>query len=196
MLKHALRLAGVIALGLASAGASLLVSLPAGASQSSVASAPAKGLLTAGQAKALGFTKTATKVQTSNNTGVTGCSKGAQVAFENSAKKTGLISEVLVCKTPAVATALIGKEKKAGTALASVKPPKALGTSAIERVAQASTYVMYWHQGRIIELLALDGNIAATSSSSTTTSVPAVPPTAAQQAALVKAAIEQNANVK
>jgi len=189
MSKHPLRRAGVMAVGLASIGASLLVSLPAGASASSVASAPIKGLLTSAQAKGLGFTETATKASTSNKTGVSGCGRGAQVAYENSHAKTGIISEVLVCKTAKVATALIAKEKKVGSVVASEKPPKALGATAIER----KTYAIYWQQGKIIELLAFDADIAATSNSSTSTTVPAVPPTAAQQRTMVKAALEQNA---
>jgi hypothetical protein len=178
---------------LASIGASLLVSLPADASASSVASAPIKGLLTSAQAKGLGFTETATKASTSNKTGVSGCGRGAQVDYENSHAKTGIISEVLVCKTAKVATALIAKEKKVGSVVASEKPPKALGATAIERAAEGKTYAIYWQQGKIIELLAFDADIAATSNSSTSTTVPAVPPTAAQQRTMVKAALEQNA---
>ena len=192
MSKYATRLAGVIAVALVATGTSVLVSLPAGASQGSVAGAPAKGLLTTAQAKGLGFTRTATKASTSNKTGVSGCSRGAQVAYENSAKKTGIISEVLVCKSAPVATALIAKEKKVGKALASMKPPRALGPTAIERAAEASTYAIYWQQGKIIELLAFDSNIDASTSSATATTVPAKPLSAGQQQTLVKAALEQN----
>jgi hypothetical protein len=191
MSKHVLRLAGVMAGALASLGAAVLTSLPAGASESSVTSAPAKGLLTTAQAKRLGFGQTATKASTSTKTGVTGCSKGAQVAYENTSKKTGLISEVLICKTTKVASGLITKEKKVGTAVSSMKPPKALGSTAIERAAEASTYAIYWQQGKIIELLAFDANIDATSSSAET-SVPATPLSSGQQQTLVKAALEQN----
>jgi len=77
--------------------------------------------------------------------------------------------------------------------VASEKPPTALGATAIERAAEGKTYAIYWQQGKIIELLAFDADIAATSNSSTSTTVPAVPPTAAQQRTMVKAALEQNA---
>ncbi len=180
---------------LSSIGASAFVSLPAAASTQSVTTSPAKGLLTAAEAKHLGFTKTADKPVTSSKTGVTGCAKGAQVAFEDASGSTGLISQVLVCKSTKVAAALLKKEKSVGTAAASMKPPKQLGTAAIERAASGSTYAIYWQRGKLLELVALDTNVKATSSS-TTTSVPAVPLTAQQQGTLVKSALKQDAATK
>jgi hypothetical protein len=194
MLHRGTLVTGAVIVALSSIGASALVSLPAGASTQSVTASPAKGLLTAAEAKHLGFTKTADKPVTSSNTRVTGCGKGAQVAFEDASGSTGLISQVLVCKTPKVAAGLLKKEKSVGTA-AALKPPKQLGSAAIEREASASTYAIYWQRGKLLELVALDTNVKA-ASSSTTTSVPAVPLTAPQQQTLVKSALKQDGATK
>jgi hypothetical protein len=194
MVKNTKLLAGVASVGMSLLGALVLVAPSAGASADSVASAPVKGLLTTAQAKKLGFSKVADKPVTSTKTGVSGCSKGAQAAYEDGHGVTGIISEVLVCKSASGPTALIKKEKGLEKASANLKPPKQLGSAAIERAAQGSTYAIYWQRGKILELLAFDSDIAASSSSSTTTTAgPVAAITAKQQQTLTKAALEQDA---
>jgi hypothetical protein len=186
-------LAGVIAIGSLSVGASVLPSLPAGASTSSVEAAPAKGLLATAQARQLGFTKTVTKPSTSSKTGVSGCGKGAQAVFENTGKKVGLISEVLVCTSPNGAAGLIKKEKSVGSA-SSTGAPKTLGSTAIERVSDGSTYAIFWQRGKLLELVAFDADITASTSSEA--SAPVIPLTANQEQTLAKAALDQDAAAK
>lgn len=186
-------LAGVIAIGSLSLGASVLPSLPASASTSSVEASPAKGLLATAQAHRLGFNKTVTKPTTSTKTGVTGCGKGAQVVYENTGKKTGLVSEVLVCKSANGAASLIKREKTVGSA-SSLHAPKTLGSSAVERVSGGTTYAVFWQRGKILELVAFDANIAASTSSAANT--PVTPLTATQQQAFAKAVLYQDAAAK
>lgn len=186
-------LAGVIAIGALSVGVLVLPSLPAGASASSVQSSPMKGLLGTSQAHQLGFTNTVTKPTSSTKTGVAGCSKGAQVVYENGHKTTGLISEVLVCSSPNGAAALIKKEKKVGTA-SPVKAPQALGGTALERVSQGSTYAIFWQRGKLLELVAFDADLS-TSSSTSATAKPK-PLSSGQKQTLAKAAIDQDATTK
>jgi hypothetical protein len=161
-----------------------------------VTSAPAKGLLTAAQAGKLGFAKTAGKPMTSSKTGVTGCAKGAEVAFEDTKGATGLIAEVLVCSTTKGPAGVIKNVKSATAASALLTPPKSLGATAVEKATDGNTYAIYWQRGKILELVAYDANVPASASSTTTTSVPAPPLTAAQQQILSKAALQQDATVK
>jgi len=191
MLNRARLPALVLAVGLLSGGLAVLECLPAGASVNSVEGAPTKGLLTAGEAGRLGFTKSVGKPLTSKKTGVVGCAIGAQAEFEDAKRATGVLSEVLVCKSANVPAGLMVKAKKAATTPLSQKPPKSLGVTAFERAAGSSTYAIYWQRGKLLELVAIDVNIPA-SSSSTTTPVSVAPLTAKQQQTLIKAALEQD----
>ena len=129
-----------------------MVSVPAGASVNAVESAPTKGLLTAREAGRLGFPTAVGKPVSSKKTGVTGCSSGAQVEFEDAKRATGVVSEVLVCKSASVPASLIVKAKKANAASPNLKAPKSLGANALERAAGSSTYVITWQRGRLLEI--------------------------------------------
>lgn len=181
---------GMSLIGAVSAG-----SLPAGAATSSVVIAPKQGLLSAADAKQLGFPKSAGKPSTTNKTGEKGCSKGAQAGFEDSAGQTGLISEIIVCNTSKAAASVLATVRKSGSATVSMTPPKELGSSAFERAAEGTTYVIYWQRGRIISLVGFDTNVPASSSTSTTTSATPTPLTTAQQQTLSNAAQKQDAGL-
>ena len=195
--KNAL-VAGSTALGVALVGALALGGIPVGASMATVVAAPAKGLVTTAQASKLGFTKVAGKPTTTSKTGVTGCPKGAEAAFEDSTGTTGLIAEVLVCKSASSPASLIKKAKKAGSTSSTMVPPKSLGPTAIEIAAQGTTYAIYWQRGKVLEVVAYDTNVPASSSSTTTTTAPGpvTPLTAQQQQTLSNAAIYQDAAIK
>ena len=195
MVSKARLLTGVAAVGLAVIGASAVGALPAAASSSSVTASPAKGLLTAAQAEKLGFAKAAGKPMSSSKTGVSGCAKGAEVAFEDTKGATGLIAEVLVCSSTKGPASVL-KNVKAATTSAPLTPPRSLGPTAVEKATDGNTYAIYWQRGKILELVAYDANVPASASSTTTTSVPAPPLTAAQQQILSKAALQQDATVK
>ena len=164
--------------------------MTAGASTTS-AKALAKDLMTSAYAKKAGFTEVAEKVSTSAKTGVTSCPDGAQEAFENGSNQSGVIAEVLVCKTNKAATALLTGVKAQGAK--SSTPPKQLGSSAIERSSSGPVYTIYWRKGDVFEFVGLETQIPASSSASTTTTTtaPAPPITAAQQKVLAGAAVNQ-----
>jgi hypothetical protein len=161
----------------------------AGASTPSAKSL-AKELMTASYAKTAGFTAVAEKVSTSDKTKVTSCPDGAQVAMENTSNQTGLLAEILSCKTPKAATALLTSVKADGTKTGS--PPAQLGSSAIERGSTGPVYTIYWRQGDAFEFVSLETNIPASSSASTTTTTaPAPPISATEQTILSGAALNQ-----
>lgn len=197
MLNKGTLVAGVTALGVSLIGALALGGLPAGASMKAVVASPSKGLLATAQASRLGFTKVAGKPTTTTKTGVTGCGKGAEAAFEDSTGATGLLSEVLVCKSANVAGRLM-KAKKAGSTSSAAMPPKQLGSTAIELASQGTTYAIYWQRGTVLEVVALNTNVPASASSTTTTSAPGpvTPLTSQQQQTLSNAALAQDAAVK
>jgi hypothetical protein len=186
---------GVLAVGVSLVGV-MAGNQVAGASVGAVTSAPAKGLVTAAQAKKLGFPLVAGKPTTSDKTKVTGCGKGAQVLFENSTGKSGFVSEVLVCKSAQAAQSLIDTAKKDGAAAATA-PVKQLGSTALELAAPGSTYAIYWRQGKLFELVEFDTAIppASSSSTTTTTSGAVVPITAQQQKTLTAIALDQNSHL-
>jgi hypothetical protein len=163
--------------------------ITAGASTSSAKSL-AKDLMTTAYAKKAGFTEVAEKVSTSAKTGVKSCPDGAQEAFENGSTQSGVIAEVLSCKTTKAATALLTGVKAEGAKSSS--PPKQLGPTAVERSSGGPVYTIYWRQGDVFEFVGLETQIPASSSSSTTTTtVPAPPITAAEQKVLAGAAVNQ-----
>jgi hypothetical protein len=159
----------------------------AGASTTSAKSL-AKDLMTSAYAKKAGFTEVAEKVSTTAKTGVKSCPDGAQEAFENTASRTGVIAEVLVCQTKKAAAALLASVKAQGGTSSS--PPKGLGSSAVELSSGGPVYSIYWQQGTVFAFVGLETDIPA-SSSTTTTTVPAPPITAAEQKVLSGAALNQ-----
>jgi hypothetical protein len=151
----------------------------------------AKDLLPSSYAKGLGFTEAAEKASTSAKTGVNSCPRGAQVAFEDGSNQTGLVSEVLQCRTKAAAAKILSGVVAESSASSS--PPRRLGTSAIERSSSGPIYFIYWQRGKVVEAVALETKLSASSSSSsTTTTVPAPPITGDQQKVLADAAIKQD----
>ena len=165
---------------------------PAGASTPTSAKSLTKDLLPSSYAKKAGFTKVAVKVTTTSKTGVKSCPNGAEEAFESASGQTGLASEVVACTTSKAAAALLSGARS-GTSVTSAHPPKRLGSSAIEHLSSASTYQILWQRGTIVEAVALNTNVPASSSSSTSTTVAALPITSAQQKVLSSAAVVQDA---
>jgi hypothetical protein len=161
----------------------------AGASSPSMKSL-AKDLMSASYASTAGFTAVAEKVSTTAKTGVKSCPDGAQEAFEDTANQTGVLAEILVCKSKKAAAALLTSVKAEGTASSS--PPKQLGPSAVEIATSGPVYTIYWQQGDVFAFVGLETQIPASSSSSTTTTTaPAPPITASEQKVLSGAAVNQ-----
>jgi hypothetical protein len=164
---------------------------PAGASTAASSKSLAKDLLTTSYAKKVGFSKVAEKATTTSKTGVKNCPDGGQVAFESSSGQTGLVSEVVACRTNKAAVTLLNGTRS-GTSATSAAPPKSLGPSAFERSGGGSTYAIYWRRGSTVEVVALNTDVPASSNTSTSTTVATPPITSAQQRVLSSAAVEQN----
>jgi cyclophilin family peptidyl-prolyl cis-trans isomerase len=167
-----------------------IVAVPA-ASGTTAAQKPSTNVLVpVSTAKRAGFTEVVNAPNASTATGVTGCPAGAHEEFANASGKLGLVSEVLYCASAADATKLLQSFVTSGKAQAGLKPPKGLGSTAIERVGSGSTYLIAWRRGTAFELTGLSTDLAA---SSTT---PTVPLTAHDQQVLANAATQQNTRFK
>ncbi|MGH9208326.1 MAG: hypothetical protein ACRD1G_17525 [Acidimicrobiales bacterium] len=138
-------------------------------------------------AKDLGFPTIAQPAHTSKQTGAPHCTNSAQVAYEDPAKKTGLVSAVLVCTTEATATNTLGQIKSTAKTSPQLSPPAELGPTAFLAIDKAPSYVIYWQRGSVLFFTALDADITASATASTKTITPQ------QQQTLSTAAKKQNA---
>jgi cyclophilin family peptidyl-prolyl cis-trans isomerase len=173
----------------------LIVAVPA-ASGTTAAQKPSTNVLVpVSTAKQAGFTAVVNAPNASTATGVTGCPSGAHEEFANASGKLGLVSEVLYCASAADATKLLQSFVTTGKAPAGLKPPKGLGSTAVERVGSGSTYLIVWRRGTAFELTGLSTDLPSSSTTSSTTT-PTVPITAHDQQVLVNAATQQNAGFK
>ena len=125
-------------------------------------------LLPVAAAKAAGFTKVVTAPGTSTSTGVTGCPYGAREEFENASGTLGLESEVLYCESAADSNTILKGLASGGEAKAGLRPPKNLGSTAIERLGSNSTYLIAWRRGTAFELTGLSTDLSSSSTTSTT----------------------------
>ncbi len=168
-------LAVVVALPLTAA-----TQIPASASTVASASSLAKDLLPSSYANEIGFTKVVENVTTSK-TGNTSCPLDAVEVFENTQGTLGLSSGAATCTTSQGAL----RSARSRTLASSARPPKQLGSSAIERRSPGSVYEIYWLRGLTLEVV----EIAAVPPSSSRHRRPI---TSAQQKILSSAAVEQN----
>ena len=168
--------------------------MPAWASTVTSPKSLAKDLLTVSFAKKAGFTKVSEKASTTSKTGEKSCPNGADEAFESASGQMGVFSEAVACTTSKAAAALLNgvRSGTSGTSGTSATPPKRLGSSAIERSGGGSTYAIYWQRGKILELVALNTNVPASSSTSTSTTLATPPITPAQQKVLSSLAVAQD----
>jgi cyclophilin family peptidyl-prolyl cis-trans isomerase len=171
--------------------AGLIVAVPAATGTTTAHKPSTSVLVPASAAKAAGFPKVVSAPTVSTDTSVTGCPDGTQEEFANASGNLGLASEVLYCESAADATQLLQNFAKTGKAVPGMKPPKGLGSSAVERSGTGSVYLIVWRHGTAIELTGLSTDLSASSTTSTTTAT-AVPLTAHDQQVLENAATEQN----
>ena len=143
-------------------------------------------------AKAAGFTKVVTAPSTSTVTGVTGCPYGAHEEFASASGNRALQSEVVYCESAADSKTLLKGLASEGEAQAGLRPPKSLGSTAIERLGSDSTYFIAWRRGNAFELTGLSTDLPSSSTTSTTTGTP-VPLTASDKQVLAHAATQQGA---
>jgi len=173
-----------------------LIAVPVGAAAASGTGAPSVSVLVPpAAAKKAGFTKVVNAPTASTSTGVTGCADGTEEEFSDAAGKIGLVSEVLYCSGKSAAVGLLKNVASADKPPAGLKPPKGLGSTAIERVGSDSSYLIVWRRGTAFELVGLSPDLAAGSTTSTTAAAP-VPLTSQEQTQLSQAATQQNAQFK
>jgi cyclophilin family peptidyl-prolyl cis-trans isomerase len=123
---------------------------------------------------------------------VAGCPYGAQEDFAQASGSPQLLSEVLYCDSGADATKLLQTVASESKAQAGLRPPKALGSTAVARVGPHSSYVIAWRRGNAFELLVLSTAPPSGASTSTTTGG-TTPLTASDKRLLASAATQQNA---
>jgi cyclophilin family peptidyl-prolyl cis-trans isomerase len=169
------------------------LSSPSAEAAASSSSEPSTSVLApVSLAKSAGFTKVVNAPSTSTNTGVTGCPYGAEEEFASASGNLGLESEVLYCDSVTDANTVLKTLESHGKAQAGLSPPASLGSTAVERVGSASTYLIAWRRGSAFELSALSTDLPASSTTSTTTATP-VPLTAHDKQLLANAALQQSA---
>ena len=148
-------------------------------------------LVPASAAKEAGFTKVVVAPIASSETGTTGCPDGAQEEFSDAPAKLGLASEVLFCESVSIAKELLQNFVEKSDPVAGMKPPKGLGSSAVERAGSDSVYLIAWRRGAAFELTGLYTDLSSSSATSSTTAT-TVPLTKHDQQVLENAATQQN----
>jgi cyclophilin family peptidyl-prolyl cis-trans isomerase len=171
--------------------AALVVAAPSATGTTTAHKPSTSVLVPVAAAKAAGFTKVVSAASVSTDTSVTGCPDGAQEEFANASGNLGLASEVLYCESAGDATKILKNFASQGTAQAGMKPPKGLGSSAVERGGSDSSYLIAWRRDAAIELTGLYTDLSSSSTTSSTTAT-TVPLTAHDQQVLENAATQQN----
>jgi hypothetical protein len=156
----------------------------------STALTPAASVLSPSYARSAGFPKT---LQTAKKTSVTdekGCTNSVEAVYEDTEGQTGLISDVLNCKSVASASTALAAARKQVATDRSMTVPKELGTSAFASASNAPEYLVVWQAGTRVAITAIDVDIAASANTSSTAA--SHPLTKSQGTTLGHAALEQN----
>jgi hypothetical protein len=151
---------------------------------------PGSLVLAPGDAKSLGFATTVQKAKKTSVKDQKGCTDSVEAVYEDSAKQTGLVSDVLICKSTAAASTALATARKEVTVDSSLQAPQGLGSEAFATASNAPEYLMVWRAGTKVAITAIDLDVTASSTSTTAGSPP--PLTAAQEATLKQAALHQN----
>ena len=152
-LKSAIAGLGAATVGAVFAAAAVVA--PTAADASSASKPSTSVLVPASAAKGAGFTKVVNAPFVSTATNVTGCPDGAQEEFASKSGLLSLISEVLYCTSAADATKLLQGIASSDQMQSGLRPPKALGSTAVARVGTGSTYLMAWRRGTAVEVTGL-----------------------------------------
>jgi hypothetical protein len=153
---------------------------------------PVDSVLNPGYAKSIGFPKTLQAAKKTTVSAQKGCTDSVEAVYEDALGKTGLISDVLNCASPASASTALASARKQVEVDRSLKVPKGLGSSAFATSSNAPEYLMVWQAGSRVAITALDVDVAASSSTSTSSTVAPHPLTQAQEQTLGDAALQQN----
>ena len=162
-----------------------------GASSAAPTTTPTAIALSPTYAKSAGFPKTLRAAKSAPITSQQGCTSTVGAVYEDSVNQTALITSLLKCDSPASASSAFALIHKHYAADPGIAVPKGLGASAFASSSIAPQYLMVWHTGSKVAIVAVDTSLAA---SRTTTSTAASPPLSkAQEMTLYKAAEAQNA---
>lgn len=157
-------------------------------------SAPSALVLDARYAKSVGYPETVRAASKQAVTNEKGCSTSMEAVYEDTPRKTGLISEFLKCNSQASAAKVLGTFRKSIRVANSIGIPAQLGKSAFATASSAPEYVVAWQVGSGVALTAVDVDIATSSNSSegSSGSVTSKTITRNQVKALTDAAVQQN----
>jgi hypothetical protein len=177
--------------------ASLIGGLLASGGQQSaprLGAAPAALVLDSRYARSVGFPETVQAASKQAVTSEKGCSTSIEAVYEDTPRKTGLISELLKCNSQASAAKVLANFRKSIHVASSIGIPAQLGTTAFATASSAPEYVVAWQVGSGVALTAVDVNIAASSSTSEASSGSATSKsiTRYQVKVLTDAAVQQN----
>jgi hypothetical protein len=169
-----------------------IVSLVIGGS-SKTSLTPAASVLDAGYAKSIGFSKTLQAAKESKVTAQKDCTDAVESVYEDAGAKTGLLADVLNCKSAASAAAALTAARSQVTLDRTLQVPEVLGKTAFATSSEAPEYIIAWQVGTRLVFTAIDVDINASSSSATGKASKAL--TAPQRKTLAQAAVEQNSLV-
>jgi len=151
---------------------------------------PAASVLNAGYATGIGFPKTLQAAKRSQVTTQKGCTYSVEAVYEDAGAKTGLLVEVLSCKSDASAAVALAAARKQVTLDRTVQVPKELGKTAFATASLAPEYIIVWQAGTKMVFTAIDVNIGA--STGTATGKTSNSLTTSQRRILAQAAVKQN----
>ena len=136
-----------------------------GQSAPNLGKAPSDLVLSSAYAKSVGYPKTVQVAAERAITNEKGCSTSVEAVYEDAVGKTGLISDLLKCSSPAAAAKALATFRKS-IHVASIGVPSQLGASAFATGSGAPEYLVAWQVGSGVALTGVDTDIAASSSSS------------------------------
>ena len=148
---------------------------------------PSRSVLSPTDARSVGFSKTSSPAKRVAVSNEKGCPTSVEAVYEDPAGKSGMISDLLTCRSPAAASAALAAFRRQVHIDRAIRIPSQLGPSAFATASNAPEYIVAWQVGSGIALLAIDTDIAATS-----TSVTATPLSKSQTRVLESSAVQQN----
>jgi hypothetical protein len=148
---------------------------------------PAESVLSPAYARSVGFSKTYRAAAKEAVTNEKGCTSSVEAVYEDTATTTGLISDLLHCKSVSSASAVLAAFRKQVHIDGAISVPSQLGASAFATASNAPEYLVAWQVGSGVALLALDTDTAASSSSAK-----APPISKSQTKVLEESAVQQN----
>ena len=154
---------------------------------------PAASVLDAGYAKSIGFPKTLQAAKETKVTTQKGCTDSVESVYEDAGAKTGLLADVLNCKSEGSAAVALAAARKQVTVDRSVQVPSELGKTAFATASEAPEYIIAWQVETRLVFTAIDVELKASLGTATGKASKAL--TVSQRKTLAQAAVDQNSLV-